>query len=254
VARSARYSCTKLKAPLTITTAMIAQPSWDIWPTKASTRRDPEQQGEEVQELGGELAWEAGPAGLGSRFGPAWASRAAASWWERPPASTPSTTSAGSVASRGSDTSPRIAVGTSGPPARHQRSPLRRVGVVSVVVFMTRPWSRWRPAGRAEGPVEKGQPDPARPLARLPRLGGNTGAANAHTLAMTLDLRGLTVPLLVARTAVAMARLRPGELIEVLTSDPDSVRDLPVWARATGNRLVEQTQGTGWYRFILQKR
>ena len=74
------------------------------------------------------------------------------------------------------------------------------------------------------------------------------------TVVMTLDLRGLTVPVPVARTAVAMARLRPGALIEVLTSDPDSVRDLPVWARATGNRLVEQNQCTGWYRFILQKR
>jgi tRNA 2-thiouridine synthesizing protein A len=74
------------------------------------------------------------------------------------------------------------------------------------------------------------------------------------TVAMTLDLRGLTVPLSVARTAVAMAGLESGALIEVLTSDPDSVRDLSVWARATSNRLVEQTQGTGWYRFVLQKR
>jgi tRNA 2-thiouridine synthesizing protein A len=74
------------------------------------------------------------------------------------------------------------------------------------------------------------------------------------TIAMTLDLRGLSVPLTVARTAVTMAGLGSGELIEVLTSDPDSVRDLPVWARATGNRLVEQTQGPGWYRFLLQKR
>ena len=74
------------------------------------------------------------------------------------------------------------------------------------------------------------------------------------TVTMTLDLRGLTVPLPVARTAVAMARLGSGELMEVLTTDPDSVRDLPVWARATGNRLVEQTRGSGWYRFILQKR
>jgi TusA-related sulfurtransferase len=56
---------------------------------------------------------------------------------------------------------------------------------------------------------------------------------------MTLDLRGLTVPLPVARTAVAMAGLGSGELIEVLTSDRDSVRDVLVWARATGNRLVE---------------
>ena len=74
------------------------------------------------------------------------------------------------------------------------------------------------------------------------------------TITMTLDLRGLTIPLPVARTAVAMAGLGSGARIEVLTSDPDSVRDLPVWARATGNRLVEQTQGSGWYRFVLQKR
>jgi tRNA 2-thiouridine synthesizing protein A len=74
------------------------------------------------------------------------------------------------------------------------------------------------------------------------------------TVATTLDLRGLTVALTLARTAVAMAGLGSGQLIEVLTSDPDSVRYLPVWARATGNRLVEQAQGTGWYRFILQKR
>ena len=74
------------------------------------------------------------------------------------------------------------------------------------------------------------------------------------TVAMTLDLRGEIVALPVARTAVAMAGLESGELIEVLTSDPDSVRDLPVWARATGNRVVEQTQGDGWFRFVLQKR
>jgi TusA-related sulfurtransferase len=74
------------------------------------------------------------------------------------------------------------------------------------------------------------------------------------TAAMTLDLRGLSVALSVAHTAVAMAGLESGALIEVPTSDPDAVRDLPVWARATGNRLVEQTQGTGWYRFVLQKR
>ena len=74
------------------------------------------------------------------------------------------------------------------------------------------------------------------------------------TVSMTLDLRGLADPLPVARTAVAMAGLRSGELIEVLTTDPDSVRDLTVWARATGNRLVEQTEGRDFYRFLFRKR
>jgi TusA-related sulfurtransferase len=40
----------------------------------------------------------------------------------------------------------------------------------------------------------------------------------------------------------------------VLTTDRDSVRDLTVWARASGNRLVEQTQGRDFYRFLFRKR
>jgi TusA-related sulfurtransferase len=74
------------------------------------------------------------------------------------------------------------------------------------------------------------------------------------TVAMTLDLRGPTLALTVARTAVAMTRLRPGELLEVLTSDPDEARDLSVWARATRQRLVQQTKDDGVYRFVLEKR
>ena len=74
------------------------------------------------------------------------------------------------------------------------------------------------------------------------------------TVSVTLDLRGLAVPLPMARTAVAIAGLRSGELIEVLTTDPGSVRDLPVSARATGNRLIEQTEGHDYYRFLLRKR
>ena len=74
------------------------------------------------------------------------------------------------------------------------------------------------------------------------------------TVSMTLDLRGLADPLLVARTGVAMAGLRSGELIEVLTTDRDSVRDLTVWARASGNRLVEQTEGRDFSRFLFRKR
>jgi tRNA 2-thiouridine synthesizing protein A len=74
------------------------------------------------------------------------------------------------------------------------------------------------------------------------------------TVAMTLDLRGPTLPLTVTRTAVAMTRLRSGELLEVLTSDPDEAQDLWVWARATRTRLVQQTKDDGVYRFVLEKR
>ena len=74
------------------------------------------------------------------------------------------------------------------------------------------------------------------------------------TVAMTLDLRGPTLDLTVARTAVAMTRLGSGELLEVLTSDPDEARDLSVWARATRHRLIQQTKDDDVYRFVLEKR
>jgi TusA-related sulfurtransferase len=60
--------------------------------------------------------------------------------------------------------------------------------------------------------------------------------------------------LAVARTAAAVTKLRSGELIEVLTSDPNEAQDLSVWARATLNRLAQQTRDDGVYRFILAKR
>ena len=73
------------------------------------------------------------------------------------------------------------------------------------------------------------------------------------TVAMTLDLRGSTLALTVARTAAAMSRLGSGELLEVLTSDPDQAQDLSVWASATRHRLIQQTNDDGVYRFVLEK-
>ena len=73
------------------------------------------------------------------------------------------------------------------------------------------------------------------------------------TVAMTLDLRGPTLALTVARTAAAMTRLRSGELLELLTSDPDQAQDLSVWASATRHRFIQQTKDDGVYRFVLEK-
>lgn len=73
----------------------------------------------------------------------------------------------------------------------------------------------------------------------------------------TLDLKGLSCPLPIVKTAAAMRRLQPGDVAEVLATDPGSVPDFTAWCRATGNELVEQTveqTGTGGiYRFVIRK-
>lgn len=74
-----------------------------------------------------------------------------------------------------------------------------------------------------------------------------------RTIARTLDLKGLSCPLPVVKTAQAMREAVTGDLIEVLATDPGSVPDFKAWCATTGNELVELTEPDGVYRFLIQK-
>ncbi len=73
-------------------------------------------------------------------------------------------------------------------------------------------------------------------------------------IAKTLDLKGLSCPLPIVKTAQAIKQLQPGELIEALATDPGSVPDFNAWSRSTGHELVEQTEEGGVYRFVIRRR
>jgi tRNA 2-thiouridine synthesizing protein A len=73
-------------------------------------------------------------------------------------------------------------------------------------------------------------------------------------IAVSLDLKGLSCPLPIAKTAQAVRNLQPGDLIEVFATDPGSVPDFKAWAKATGNPLIESNEDGGVFRFVLQKK
>ena len=73
------------------------------------------------------------------------------------------------------------------------------------------------------------------------------------TIAKTLDLKGLACPLPIAKTAMAIRDLQPGDLLEAFATDPGSVPDFAAWARTTGHELVEQTEDAGVFRFLIRK-
>jgi len=75
-----------------------------------------------------------------------------------------------------------------------------------------------------------------------------------NPVALSLDVRRLPSPLPVAKVAVAMARLQPGELVEVLATGRGAARDFAVWSRATGNELLEQGEEAGTFRFVIRRR
>ena len=74
------------------------------------------------------------------------------------------------------------------------------------------------------------------------------------TIARTLDCKGLSCPLPIVKTAQAMKPLASGDLLEVLATDPGSVKDFAAWSKATGNGIVETGQDAGIFRFVMRKR
>jgi tRNA 2-thiouridine synthesizing protein A len=74
------------------------------------------------------------------------------------------------------------------------------------------------------------------------------------TFAMSLNLKGMSCPLPIIKTAKAMKELAPGQLVEVFATDPGSLPDFKAWARATGNPLVETSEEGGVFHFVLKKK
>lgn len=68
-----------------------------------------------------------------------------------------------------------------------------------------------------------------------------------------LDLKGLSCPMPIAKTALAMRDLQPGDVLVALATDPGSVPDFNAWCENTGNELLEQTEEAGVFRFLIRK-
>ena len=73
-------------------------------------------------------------------------------------------------------------------------------------------------------------------------------------ITQTVDARGLSCPMPIVKTAQAMKTIASCGLVEVLATDPGSVKDFAAWSRTTGNTLVEQSADGGVYRFVLRRK
>ena len=73
-------------------------------------------------------------------------------------------------------------------------------------------------------------------------------------IAVHVDARGLSCPMPIVKTAQAVRPLASGALVEVLATDPGSVKDFVAWSRATGHELVEQTTEGTVHRFVIRRK
>ncbi len=76
----------------------------------------------------------------------------------------------------------------------------------------------------------------------------------ALEIAQTVDAKGLSCPMPIVKTAQVVKGLGSGQLVEVLATDPGSVKDFAAWSKATGNVIVEQSVDGAVFRFVLRKK
>lgn len=75
------------------------------------------------------------------------------------------------------------------------------------------------------------------------------------TVALELDLTGLTCPMPLLKTKQALNRLAAGETVRVVATDPASRRDFQVFAEQSGNQLLESSLAAdGRFVYVLQKK
>ncbi len=73
-------------------------------------------------------------------------------------------------------------------------------------------------------------------------------------IAQTVDARGLSCPLPIVKTAQAVKTMASGQALEVLATDPGSVKDFAAWSKTTANELLESTSDGAVYRFVIRVR
>jgi len=68
-----------------------------------------------------------------------------------------------------------------------------------------------------------------------------------------LDCFGLLCPMPIIKTAEKIKELKPGQILEVLSTDEGIKTDMPAWCKATGNECLGIEEKDGEYRAFVKK-
>ena len=69
----------------------------------------------------------------------------------------------------------------------------------------------------------------------------------------TLDCTGLLCPLPVYKAGLVLQKMKPGQVLELVCTDPGSLEDVPALARQTGHNLLAAEDRGETQLFWLQK-
>ncbi len=69
----------------------------------------------------------------------------------------------------------------------------------------------------------------------------------------TLDCSGLLCPLPVYKAGIVLNRLEDGQVLELITTDPGALEDIPAMARQRGDSVLDISKTEESQRFLVEK-
>lgn len=70
---------------------------------------------------------------------------------------------------------------------------------------------------------------------------------------LQLDASGLTCPMPVLRAQKQLRAMQTGEVLEVLSTDPVSKTEMPLFCEQAGHALLHSSESEGEWRFWIRK-
>ena len=70
---------------------------------------------------------------------------------------------------------------------------------------------------------------------------------------LTLDAKGLSCPMPLLKTKKFINKIKPGEVLEVLGTDPGSKNDMPGWCERAGHEPLAKEDEGSFFRFYIRR-
>jgi tRNA 2-thiouridine synthesizing protein A len=67
-----------------------------------------------------------------------------------------------------------------------------------------------------------------------------------------LDARRMLCPMPVIRTQNRVEELQPGDTLEVVSTDPGALNDIPAWCRINGHKVLQTREENGDIIILLE--
>ncbi|TSA28729.1 MAG: sulfurtransferase TusA family protein [Bacteroidetes bacterium] len=81
----------------------------------------------------------------------------------------------------------------------------------------------------------------------------NKDELKALSIDKVVDARGTACPGPLMATKKTIGEMKPGEIVEVLSSDPATKRDVPKWAEKKGFTYLGDILEDGYFRLYIKK-